>query len=319
MHVTERTANVGSSPLRGGLARLADTREEIAKAWLIGVIGSSSLESAAGLPMAWAADQLPDLVGEILAGTGEPRGYELPGEAVARLRELVELRGSGEPGQVGREVATLHSVVLAALRRELLGADPELFAEAAERLASLFGPLMGTTVEALVGRADVARDSLTGLARAEAMRPRLEQLAAHHKRYGQPFAVVLFDVDSLSRNGDDGAEHEDALATVATALREAIRIVDEGYRLADDELCLLAPMQTSSDGAQMAERLQARLAAPGALGEHPVTIAAGVVSCPEHGEDPERLLRQADTAMWRARATGRPVTVGGLQDPSQSP
>lgn len=319
MHVTERTNDVGSSPLRGGLARLATSSEEIAKAWLIGVIGSSALDSAAGLPMAWAAEELPRLVDEILAGTGEPRGYELPGDAAARLGELVELRATAEPGQIGREVATLHAVVLAALRRELLGADPELFAEAAERLASLFGPLTGTTVEALAGRSGVGRDSLTGLARDEAMRPRLEQLVAAHKRYGQPFAVVLFDIDSLSRNDDDEAEHEDALATVATALREVIRIVDEGYRLSDDELCLLAPMQTSTEGAQMAARLQARLAAPGALGGRPMTIAAGVVSCPEHGSDPERLLRQADTAMWRARATGRPVTVGGLQDRSQSP
>jgi diguanylate cyclase (GGDEF)-like protein len=210
-------------------------------------------------------------------------------------------------------------VILSAMRRELLGADPELFAEATERLAALFGPLTGATVDSLMHGARAGRDPLTGLARAEAMRPRLDQLVAAQKRYNQPFALVLFDVDSLENNGNGGSEHDEGLATVATALRQAIRLVDEGYRLEEDELCLLAPMLTSEQGAQMAERLHARLAAPGALGGRPLTIAAGVVSCPEHGDDPDRLLRQADTAMWRARATGRPVTVGGVQDPSQSP
>ncbi len=318
MPVTERTQDVGS-PLRGGLARLADSREEIAKAWLIQVIGMSSLDAAAELPMGWVAHDLPDVVGELLAATGEPRGHQLPDDAIASVRQLVDIRDDTRPDQVGREVAALQLVILSALRRELLVIDPELFAEATERLAALFGPLTGTTVEALVKRAPAGLDPLTGLGPADAMRERLAQLVAAQKRYDQPFALVLFDVDSLSSNGDGGSEHEEDLATVATALGEAIRLVDEGYRLEEDELCLLAPMQTASQGAEMAERLYARLASPGALGGRPLTIAAGVVSCPEHGGDPDRLLRQADTAMWRARATGRPVTVGGLQDPSQSP
>jgi GGDEF domain-containing protein len=64
----------------------------------------------------------------------------------------------------------------------------------------------------------------------------------------------------------------------------------------------------------MADRLAASLADFEASGGLRITISVGVVSCPQHGDDAERLLRQADTAMWRARATGQPVTVGGLQD-----
>ena len=45
-----------------------------------------------------------------------------------------------------------------------------------------------------------------------------------------------------------------------------------------------------------------------------ITVSAGIVACPEHGEEPSQLLHAADTAMWRARATGQPVTVAGLQD-----
>ena len=45
-----------------------------------------------------------------------------------------------------------------------------------------------------------------------------------------------------------------------------------------------------------------------------IAICAGVVACPEHGAEAERLLHSADEAMWRARAVGQPVGVGALQD-----
>jgi GGDEF domain-containing protein len=43
-------------------------------------------------------------------------------------------------------------------------------------------------------------------------------------------------------------------------------------------------------------------------------VTAGVVSCPDHGADADQLLHKADAAMWRARAVGQPVGVGGLSD-----
>lgn len=306
------------SALRAGLARVAQAREEIAKAWLVEVIRSSSLESSRDLPTAWAATELPAIVGEVLAAAGEDRGAALPPEAIAAFLQLTSVREETSPDQVGRELSALQLVILSAFRHELLEVDPDLFAETSVRLAALFGPLTGAVVEALAPGA-ASSDRVTGLGGAEAMRERLDQLVASQRRYGQPFALILFDVDYPQANGNGEVEQDAALATVAGSLRDAIRSVDEAYRLENDELCLLAPALGSAEGSRMAERLSARLAAPGALGGHPATIAAGVVACPDHGEDPERLLRQADTAMWRARATGLPVTVGGLQDPSHSP
>lgn len=303
--------------MRTALSGVAQSRDEIAKAWLVRVIESSPLVAARDLPMEWATEDLPNLVGELIAATGEEGGTGLPAEASAALSRLTELREDAPAEQIGREVSSLQLVVLSALRRQLLAVDPELFAEAAERLAAVFGPLTGVALDAVRNGPGATLDPLTGLRRGDAMRGRLAELVEVHRRYGHPFAVILFDVDSLTNNG--GPEHEEALATVATALRRAVRTLDEGYRLESDELCLLAPNIGSSEGSQMAERLSGRLASPGALGGQPLSIAAGVVSCPEHGDEPERLLRQADTAMWRARATGRPVTVGGLQDSPQSP
>ena len=53
------------------------------------------------------------------------------------------------------------------------------------------------------------------------------------------------------------------LAVVAAALRDSIRLMDEAYRLEDDELCVLAPNQGTGDGVEMAHRLSAHAGQPG--------------------------------------------------------
>jgi diguanylate cyclase (GGDEF)-like protein len=147
------------------------------------------------------------------------------------------------------------------------------------------------------------------------MRLRLDQLIESNRRYGQPFALVLLDIEGPGAGGmAEQVGWEGVLTIAAAALRESIRLVDEAFRLENDELCVLAPSQTTEDGARMAERLAGNLASLEAAGGLKITVSAGIVSCPEHGDDPERLLRQADTAMWRARATGRLVTIGSMQD-----
>ncbi len=93
-----------------------------------------------------------------------------------------------------------------------------------------------------------------------------------------------------------------------------MRIVDETFRLEEDALCVLAPNQSTVEGVQMTERLLGLLDELEAAGGLRITISAGVVACPEHGNDADELLRKADEAMWRARALGQPVGVGALQD-----
>jgi diguanylate cyclase (GGDEF)-like protein len=114
-------------------------------------------------------------------------------------------------------------------------------------------------------------------------------------------------------NGEDS----EALAVAAEALRESIRAGDDAFFVEEDELCVLAPNQTAVDGIAIAERLTAALGQIDSERGLGVSFAAGVVACPEHGVEVERLISVADTAMWRARATGRHVAVGGVQDLSQ--
>jgi diguanylate cyclase (GGDEF)-like protein len=196
----------------------------------------------------------------------------------------------------------------------------ELFATAAQRLAEEFSSVTKTAVEALrengaaaTAGADASppRPNLRGNGE---VRRRLDQLVEAHRRYEHPFSLVVFDVEGPgARDGGGNGGRETALSVTGAALHESVRILDDTYRLEGNGLCVLAPNQSTVGGVQMAERLLRLLDELEAAGGLSISVAAGVVACPEHGDDADDLLRKADEAMWRARAVGQPVGVGALR------
>jgi diguanylate cyclase (GGDEF)-like protein len=250
---------------------------------------------------------------------------------------------SGSPaGRIAREVSSLQAALLAKLDQELDGEGPEQFAAAAQRLAADFGAVTATAVDAAYERAAngsgqappvagreeapalaeptaqaVAGEhpELASLYRSGHMRRRLEQMAETNRRYGHPFALAVFDASGPgTRNGDAGGGQETVLAILGAALRDSVRIVDEAFRLEEDAICVLAPNLRTVEAVQMAERLLGQLEQLEQAGGLRIAVSAGVVACPEHGDDVEQLLHKADAAMWRARAVGQPLGVGALQD-----
>jgi diguanylate cyclase (GGDEF)-like protein len=233
-------------------------------------------------------------------------------------------------GRIAREVAALQASLLAKLKEELGEEKPDQFAAAAQSLATDFGLVTATAVDAthhgeapisepegVRGAAVLAPEyrELTSLYQPGHMRRRLDQMAETNRRYGHPFALAVFDASGPgTRNGDAGGGQETVLAIVGAALRDSIRIVDEAFRLEEDAICVLAPNLQTVEAVQMAERLLTQLEELERAGGLRISVSAGVVACPEHGADVEQLLHKADAAMWRARAVGQPLGVGALQD-----
>jgi len=240
-------------------------------------------------------------------------------EAPTRPGSVVQ--GSGA-GKLVREVSSLQASLLAKLHEEMSGSDAALFAAAAQKLAEEFGAVTATAVgtlwewdDATAAEAAEAEAEHPSLYRPGQLRRRLDQLLELHRRYEQPFALVVFDVEGPgARNGAAEGGRETALTVTGAALSESVRLVDDTFRLEEDALCVLAPVQNTVGGVQMAERLLAKLDALEAAGGLKIGITAGVVACPDHGDEAEGLLRKADEAMWRARSVGQPVGVGALQD-----
>lgn len=221
-------------------------------------------------------------------------------------------------GKLAREVSALQASLLGKLHAEMADGDAALFASAAQKLAEEFGSVTATAVGTLwegSPEAAPAEEEHPSLYRPGQMRRRLDQLLECQRRYEQPFALVVFDVEGPgTREDDGGGGRQTALAVVGAALGERVRLVDETFRLEEDALCVLAPGQSTVGGVQMTERLLGALDELERAGGLRIGISAGVVACPEHGADADELLHKADEAMWRARALGQPVGVGSLQD-----
>jgi diguanylate cyclase (GGDEF)-like protein len=225
-------------------------------------------------------------------------------------------KGAGA-GQLAREVSSLQASLLGRLHEEMAGSDATLFAAAAQRLAEQFGSVTATAIGTLWEDRGLPRGTAEehpSLYRPGQMRRRLDQLLECHRRYQQQFSLVVFDVEGPgARDDDDSGGRQTALAVVGAALGESVRLVDETFRLEEDALCVFAPGQDTVGGVQMAERLLRQLDDLERAGGLRIGISAGVVACPEHGNDADQLLHKADQAMWRARSVGQPVGVGALE------
>jgi diguanylate cyclase (GGDEF)-like protein len=318
------------TPIRGPLARLERSRDELAKAWLVRLIERASLDEISELPTDQIARELPELISDIVEQVASTNGdpYDLTERQRQRAVALAGLRSGRDTSaaDVARDISALQAVLVRALRDELAEKDPERFADAVERLADATGAIQAAAVEELVRtrsrelESQANTDPLTGLGNLRNLQTELAQMLEMQKRYGHPFGVLLMDIDGLKRvNDSQGHQAGDRLLMqVAMALQRSIRTVDVAARLGGDEFCVLAPEQESAAAAALGERLANAVADEVSIpADPPVGLSIGVVSCPEHGEDAEALIDAADRAMYRAKAAGDSVAVGVAGEPAE--
>jgi diguanylate cyclase (GGDEF)-like protein len=153
-------------------------------------------------------------------------------------------------------------------------------------------------------------DALTGLANRAQLVQSLEAALAVLPLRRDGIAVHFLDLDRFKRVNDSlGHDGGDSLLkTVAERLRAVIRVEDVVARLGGDEFVLL---QTGVAGKVQAEdfarRIISAVTAPMTLKDRPfvATVSVGVALAPADGTNPERLLKSADLALYKAKADGR--------------
>jgi diguanylate cyclase (GGDEF)-like protein len=299
--------------------RLDETRGELAKAWLLRVVEQATLEEIERLPTPRIARDLPDLIGEIARAAAEDAPLAgAAGRGVEWAKRLAELSGRGGTidSQLIRDVAGLQSVMVTALHKQLRTLDPAATLRAVERLTELFSALQADAVEEVLRQRSRelewlgTSDELTGLQNARYLQQHMHHLVGVQRRYGHPFALLLLDIDGLKRINDayGQAAGDRALVDVANALGETTRAVDTPVRMTDDEFGVLLPQQTASRARTLADRIAAAIEALEGPGSQALGVTVGLVSCPQHGTDVDKLLELADTAMYRAKAAG--VRIG---------
>jgi diguanylate cyclase (GGDEF)-like protein len=169
------------------------------------------------------------------------------------------------------------------------------------------------TLEATVRELELlaTTDELTGLHNRRSLLHRLKFETARAKRFRSPLSAVMIDLDHFKKINDDHghAVGDQVLTSLGKLLRENVRVIDIPGRYGGEELCVILP-STPLDGAcKLAETLRAKIEAQvHYAGTRPLHVTASLgVGSFDHMEidDVESLLRQADTAMYRAKHAGR--------------
>ena len=153
-------------------------------------------------------------------------------------------------------------------------------------------------------------DTLTGLANRSLLQDRLEQALLTASTYNTRLAVVFVDLDRFKFINDSLGHHigDKLLKTMADRLESCVRECDTVARLGGDEFVVLIAGQTAPDQVRaVVERMLTVVAQPWVTdhGEFNVSCSIGVALYPNDGTDAQTLLKHADSAMYRAKESGR--------------
>lgn len=173
--------------------------------------------------------------------------------------------------------------------------------------------LLRQRVNALVDRLSAAArvDPLTGLPNRRAYDEAVSQEIARSDRTGQPFVLVLGDIDRFKRINDEyGHPTGDAvLCRVADQLQRSVRTVDMAARHGGEEFALVLPNTNGFGAFIVAERARRNVQTAFADGPPAVTMSFGIAVYPKDGGDACSLFRAADMALLRAKGQGRNQSV----------
>ncbi|MDK2597659.1 MULTISPECIES: EAL domain-containing protein [Pseudoalteromonas] len=153
-------------------------------------------------------------------------------------------------------------------------------------------------------------DNLTGLANRHHYHAKFDIALGQAQRKQTRVAVCFIDLDRFKAVNDTLGHHIGDLLLIEAAnrIRECTRNSDTVARLGGDEFALLLPdMELISDMEKVAEKVLKALSAPFHLEGHEAYVSGsmGITFYPDDGEDRKVLLRNADSAMYKAKENGR--------------
>ncbi|MES2025673.1 MAG: EAL domain-containing protein [Pseudomonadota bacterium] len=174
------------------------------------------------------------------------------------------------------------------------------------------------TVEAITERKlheaeiqfQATHDALTGLPNRTLLYDRMQQAVLHSARYGNLTAIAFLDLDQFKFINDSLGHQvgDELLRITAHRLTSCLRESDTVARQGGDEFVLLLTDQPSEEAiSHTMQRVLHEVAQPWKANdlEFQITCSIGVTLCPDDGRDVETLLKNADSAMYKAKDLGR--------------
>lgn len=218
-----------------------------------------------------------------------------------------------------------YPIVLQTGTQRILHAQAEVIRDADRRTIRVRGTVQDITEKKRAQeqiRYLAFRDSLTDLPNRRLFRERLDRAITRAKRNQRRVASLFLDLDQFKQVNDTfgHAGGDQLLQEVAKRLKRCIRHDDvitqflteqvnsSVARLGGDEfIILLSEIAHTEDAARIARRVLDSLREPVSLGAEQVLVSAsiGIALYPDDGDNVDLLLRNADAAMYQAKAQGR--------------
>ncbi len=159
-------------------------------------------------------------------------------------------------------------------------------------------------------------DALTGIANRRGFMENAEALVSAAERYREPLSVAMFDLDSFKRINDEHghAAGDEVLRVFAGILQMDLRGADQAGRIGGEEFALILPKTPAAGAFSVCERIREDFSYQefGKPGGQPVrlTVSVGIASAPKAPYALDELLSAADSALYRAKAAGKNLTIG---------
>jgi len=156
-----------------------------------------------------------------------------------------------------------------------------------------------------------ASDSLTGLANYRHLVDVLDLEIKRSNRTNRQFALLFFDMGGLKRINDRHGHMvgSQALCRLADVLVSCCRGIDTPARFGGDEFAVVLPETNAEEASLVARRICERIANDGI--EPKLSVSAGVAVYPDNGDTIEKLLREADSALYSMKQQRKPAAQSG--------
>jgi two-component system cell cycle response regulator len=163
----------------------------------------------------------------------------------------------------------------------------------------------------------IAHDELTGLLTSKSFFSELRREAARAEAVSRPFCVLMMDLDHFKEVNDTYGHlvGSKTLEETGRVIKEALRAGDVASRFGGEEFAAFLLDANYAQGLVAAERVRIAVAqeefpvtrrdSPGSQTTHRITISIGVAAYPDDATDPIHLVELADSALYRAKRSGR--------------
>ena len=150
-------------------------------------------------------------------------------------------------------------------------------------------------------------DGLTELYNHRHFHERLEQEIARGSRFGTTFSLIILDVDLFKAYNDIHGHlaGDEVLRRIALCIKTSIRGLDTAFRYGGEEFAIILPEARLDDAYKVAERIRKTVGLKISSRATPITVSLGIANWPIDGVMKEKIISCADTALYRAKQTGR--------------